>query len=85
MATQPKSTTPEIRGPYDSRVEGAFGLFVGDVSGEEQLAFHKELVNKLSWALGSAYKRRYSGKNTDVTLYVQRIVKTILQHHGYKT
>ena len=84
MATQSKQLPlPETKGPFDSRVEGAFGSFVGDASGETQLAIVKELTNKFAWCIGSTYKKRYSGKNTEVTQYAYRIVKKILADHGY--
>ena len=86
MATRTRQASlAETKSPFDSRVEGAFGDFVGATAGEAQLAFHKELVNKLSWVLGSAYKKRYSGKNAEVNLYARRIVKKILSDHGYKS
>lgn len=70
--------------PFDSRVEEAFGAFVGDVPGETQLAFTKELQNKIRWALGSAYKKRYSAKNGPVYDYARRIVTAIIRDHGYQ-
>jgi len=70
--------------PFDSRVEGAFGAWVADTPGETQLAFYKELANKLAWVLGSAYGKPYSKKSSPVHLYSQRIVKAILRDHGYK-
>jgi len=70
--------------PFDSRVEGAFGEFVGETSGEAQLAFHKELMNKIQWVLGSAYKKRYSGKTGPVNDYARRVVKAIIRDHGYQ-
>ena len=84
MATRTKrSPAPEIEGPFDSRVEGAFGESPGKVSGETQLAIVKELTNKFAWCIGSTYKKRYSGKNSEVTKYAYRIVKKVLIDHGY--
>jgi len=79
-----KSLEDGPEGPFDSRVEGAFGEFVGLTPGEAQLRFHKELVNKMSWVLGSAYKKRYSGRNSAVSEYARRIVKAIIRDHGYQ-
>jgi len=73
-----------IKNPFDSRVEGAFGEFVGLTSGETQLAFNKELMNKVKWVLGSAYKKRYSGKDSTVAEYSRRVVKAIIRDHGYQ-
>jgi len=70
--------------PLDSRVEGAFGEFVGMTPAEIQLSFNKELVNKIAWVIGSAYKKRYSGKNSSVTGYARLVVKAIIRDHGYQ-
>jgi len=85
MANSTKQLTlPDPNDPLDSRIEGAFGEKPGWVSGEEQLAFSKELSNKVAWVIGSAYKRRYSGKHGPVQDYAWRIVKAILRDHGYQ-
>lgn len=72
------------KSPFDSRVEGAFGEFVGKVSAQTKLEFIKELQNKLQWVLGSAYKQRYSGKKGPVHDYAAKIVAAILRDHGYQ-
>jgi len=77
----PESSTEN---PFDSRVEGAFGEFVGLTPGETQLAFHKELVNKIQWVIGSAYKKKYSSKGGPVAEYSRRVVKAIIRDHGYQ-
>jgi len=43
----------------------------------------KELVNKVSWALGSVYRRNYSNMRTPAREYAWRIVKQVLKDHGY--
>jgi len=83
IRTEPAGTIRR-KDPLDSRVEGAFGAFVGDANGEEQLAFAKELKNKIAWVIGSAYKQRYSSKGSPVAEYSWRIVKAILRDHGYQ-
>ena len=85
MATTPNTQLPLEPGkdPFDSRVEGAFGEKPGLVAGEAQLAFAKELANKVAWVIGTAYGKRYSGKNTEVSKYSWRIVKALLRDHGY--
>lgn len=70
--------------PLDSRIEGAFGAFVGVISGEAQIAFNKELTNKIAWVIGSAYKKRYSGKGGAVQDYARRCVRAIIRDHGYQ-
>lgn len=43
----------------------------------------KELVNKVAWTLGSVYRQNYSNKRTPARLYAWRIVKRIIEDHGY--
>lgn len=88
MVSPLQTDTPGLpydeKSPFDSRVEGAFGEFVGDTPGEVQLAFQKELTNKIQWVIGSAYKKRYSGKKGPVHDYARRVVKAIIRDHGYQ-
>ncbi len=43
----------------------------------------KELVNKISWVLGSTYRIPYSNPKSPARDYAWRMVKTILRDHGY--
>ncbi len=43
----------------------------------------KELVNKVAWTLGSVYRRNYSNMRTPARAYAWRIVKQVLEDHGY--
>ncbi len=43
----------------------------------------KELVNKIAWVLGSAYRVPYSNMRTPARQYAWRIVKKVLEDHGY--
>ena len=43
----------------------------------------KELVNKIAWTLGSTYRAPYNSMRTPARAYAWRIVKTILEDHGY--
>lgn len=79
-----KAFEDSLQDPFDSRVEGAFGEPVRNASGEQQLAFNKELMNKVNWVLGTAYKKRYSGKGCPVAEYSRRVVKAIIRDHGYQ-
>lgn len=69
---------------FDSRLEDSFGGWVGEVSGEAQLAFVKELTNKIQWVIGSSYKKKYSAKGGPVAEYSRRVVKAIIRDHGYQ-
>jgi len=43
----------------------------------------KELVNKIAWTLGSVYRRSYSNMRAPARAYAWRIVKQVLEDHGY--
>lgn len=44
--------------------------------------FYKELTNKLSWAIGSAYKRSYHSKKGPVRDFAWQLTKRIVQMQG---
>lgn len=84
----------DVLGPYTTRrtptgpkgeVIPPFGVHVSLVDGGAQTEVFKELINKLSWAIGSTYKKRYSGKNTPVADYARMCAHAILRDHGYPT
>lgn len=60
---------------------------LGIPPGQAQLALQtdtcKEMVNKIAWVLGSTYRRPYSNMRSPARIYAWRIVKKILQDHGY--
>jgi len=83
---------PNTLAPYATRriphgIKGEvippFGSPPGDVSAIIQSDVFKALINKISWAIGSTYKKRYSGKNTDVTNYARMCAHAIIRDHGY--
>ncbi len=43
----------------------------------------KELVNKIAWVLGSVYRKPYSNMRCPARVYAWRIVKRVLEDHGY--
>lgn len=43
----------------------------------------KEMVNKISWVLGSTYRVSYSNMKTPARAYAWRIVKQVIKDHGY--
>lgn len=45
----------------------------------------KELVNKVAWVLGSTYRASYSSMRMPARAYAWRIVKKIIEDHGYPT
>jgi len=40
-------------------------------------------VNKLAWALGSVYRKPYSGKRTICRMYAVEMATVVQQEHGY--
>jgi len=48
-----------------------------------QMEATKELVNKLAWALGSAYRRPYSNMRTPAREAAWELVKQVIDEHGY--
>lgn len=43
----------------------------------------KELVNKISWVLGSTYRAPYANIRTEARQYAVRIATRVLKDHGY--
>lgn len=60
---------------------------LGIPASETQIALQqdvvKELANKISWVLGSTYRTGYSSMRLPARAYAWRIVKRILEDHGY--
>jgi len=67
--------------------EDLLGDALGIPAQSAQLALQtdvcKELVNKIAWVLGSVYRRNYSNMKTPARAYAWRIVKKVLEDHGY--
>lgn len=60
-----------------------FGVAPGEAHPTLQTDAFKELINKLSWALGSTYRLQYGSTHNPVRKYAQRIAKKVLADHGY--
>lgn len=41
------------------------------------------MVNKIAWVLGSTYRQPYSNMRTPAREYAWRIVKRVIEDHGY--
>lgn len=78
----PYTTRRTPKGPGGETIE-AFGVSAGQVGPQAQMDVFKELINKLSWALGSTYKKRYSGRKSPVADYSRMVAHAILRDHGY--
>lgn len=82
MCAQPRSPepSPAIAG---SLVEQPLGIPPLEAQLALQTDVVKELVNKISWTLGSVYRRSYSNMKTPARAYAWRIVKQVIKDHGY--
>lgn len=78
----PYTTRRTPKGPLGQEIE-PFGVAAAAASAEAQSKAFKELINKVSWAIGSTYKKRYSGKGCEVTNYARMCAHAILRDHGY--
>jgi len=67
----------------DETAEEHLGLPPEDTQIALQQDVVKELVNKVAWTLGSVYRTSYSNMRTPTRKYAWRIVKKILEDHGY--
>ena len=88
MANESKGVEPvlELGGPPGagySLVADAFGISAGQTLLAFQTDSWKELVNKLSWAIGSTYRIQYGSVNNPSRKYALRIARRILMDHGY--
>jgi len=78
----PYTTRRTPKGPLGQEIQ-PFGVAGATVGPQVQSDVFKELINKLSWSIGSTYKKRYSGKMCEVTDYARMCAHAILRDHGY--
>jgi len=78
----PYTTRRTPKGPLGQEI-APFGVAPASVGPQVQSDVFKELINKLSWTIGSTYKKRYSGKQSDVGDYARMCAHAILRDHGY--
>lgn len=86
--TQPQEHAVKPKAPPEMRTQPGLSSSMMGVSPEDahaalQMDAFKELINKLSWVLGSTYRVSYSNKTTAARSYALRMAKTILKDHGY--
>jgi len=75
--------TPDENKGSPQLLDDALGVPPGDAQIALQQDVVKELVNKVSWCLGSVYRRNYSNMKTPARAYAWRIVKQVIKDHGY--
>jgi len=59
------------------------GIPVWDTVPELQQDAFKELVNKLSWVLGSTYRRPYTRKHSPVRNLATALAREVITNQGY--
>jgi len=74
---------PATAGGPSSLSDEPLGLPPQDTQLALQTDVAKELVNKIAWVLGSAYRVPYSNMRTPARQYAWRIVKKVIEDHGY--
>jgi len=76
--------TPELESPRAfSNSEDPLGIPPLDTHIALQTDVAKELCNKIAWVLGSTYRVPYANMRTNARQYAWRIVKKVLEDHGY--
>jgi len=63
--------------------EDCLGVVASETHAALQTDAFKELVNKLSWALGSTYRQPYSGVRSPARQYAIKMAQAIMRDHGY--
>jgi len=69
--------------PKSETASGLLGIPGRETLVAFQTEVFKELINKLSWALGSTYRRPYSNQRTDVRQLAIAMAKHIVDKQGY--
>ena len=59
------------------------GIAVAFTHPQLQTDVFKELCNKLSWVLGSTYRKPYSGVRSIARQYAIEMATVVIQEHGY--
>jgi len=76
---------PFKKSPYQRLTDesGPLGIAPNSSDQQGQSDVFKELVNKLSWALGSVYRLPYSSSRNDVRVKAVGLASMVLHHEGY--
>jgi len=79
----PPPTTPSLPPMPDSLVDRPLGIPPVQTQDALKADHYKELINKVAWALGSAYDASYSNINQPARRYAQSVVGAIIRDHGF--
>jgi len=80
---QSPSTTPSLPPRSNTLQDLPLGIPPADTQDALKADHYKELINKVAWALGTAYGCGYSSINQPSRKYAQRIVGAIIRDHGF--
>lgn len=62
---------------------GRLGLPTGGAQPELQMDCYKELINKIAWAIGSAYRLPYNNQTTLSRQAATTLARDLVNRHGY--
>jgi len=62
---------------------GPIGIPAGNTIPAQQTEFFKELVNKISWALGTSYRVRYSSPGAEPRATALALAQRVISELGY--
>ena len=77
---QPKQLPLPMPKPSEN---GKLGLDAQDCQPQLATDVFKELVNKISWAVGSTYRQSYSNTRSNVRHVSRLIAVRLITEHGY--
>jgi len=84
MQTRAQPPTPPQLPPMPSTLGwSALGIPQGETQDALKADHYKELINKIAWALGSAYDCSYTNIQQPARKYAQVIVGAIIRDHGF--
>lgn len=83
MCAQLHNQPPQLPPVGPLMKDKALGIPPHEAQISLQMEATKELVNKLAWALGSAYRRPYSNMRTPAREAAWSLVKQVIRDHGY--
>jgi len=78
------ANNPKTRLAYPLPADGeGMGIPTSETQPSLQTEAFKELVNKLSWAIGSTFRSSYSSPKSPARELAVRVAKRIMELHGY--
>jgi len=83
VSVTPKESPGSSSRAIPNSAETPLGISPLDTHIALQTDVAKELCNKIAWVLGSTYRVPYANMRTEARQYAWRIVKKVLEDHGY--